>query len=223
MRTDVVFAKDLAMTTSCNLGTSMTFGLLHGYETTSERDADFLRDFLEVNARFIGHPMLLVGLFAELQYRRHEAIYQRLYNKYLEKSEDAKHHISSLTTSHRHVGEHTKITQDVLGITEKVSWLQQDLASFELHLKAIIRSIKHIGVAMQDQANMEAKEYGGKLRVRLEEMCLDYQNLANQGTIVKDGCSVVIAAVSLMFLWIPQNIYSHSADFSQPGYRHSPP
>jgi hypothetical protein len=204
MRTDNAFAKDLAMATCCNLSTGITYGFLHGHDTTRGRDLDFLKDFFVINAPFIGHPMLLVGLFAELQYRRHKAIHQDLYNKYLEKSEDAKRHISSVNTSHRHVGQHTKITQDVLSITEKISWLQQDVANFHLRLEAMVESSQYIGKAMVHKASKEAKDYGPKFHARLKEMSFEYKNLTSQGAMVKDGCSVVIAAVSLtltVVLW----------------------
>ena len=54
-----------AMTTSCDLEIGITSGFLHGYDFT---DRQQMKDFLEINARFIGHAMVLVGLFTELQY-----------------------------------------------------------------------------------------------------------------------------------------------------------
>ena len=197
MRTDIAFGRDLAMTTSCNLETGITCGFLHGYEFTDRRQIRFIEDFLEINAPFIGHPMVLVGLFAELQYRRHQSIHRHLYDNYLEKSEDAKHHISSINASHQEVGEHTKITQDILGIIEKISWLQQDLSNFRLRLKIMMKSTKDIGRSVQDK---DARKYGARLCTRLEDMYYDYCNLADQGTMVKDGCSVVMAAVSPPFI-----------------------
>lgn len=131
--------------------------------------------------------MMLVGLFAELQHQRHQSIHRHLYDKYLEKSEDAKHIISSINASHQEVGEHINITQDILGIIEKVSWLQQDLLNFRLRLKIMKKSVEDTENLVQDT---DVRTYGARLKPRLEDMSYDYRNL------VKDGCSVVIAAVS---------------------------
>ena len=64
------------MTTSCDLEISITSGFLHGYEFTDRRQMEFIKNFLEINARFIGHPMVLVGLFTELQYQHHQSIHE---------------------------------------------------------------------------------------------------------------------------------------------------
>lgn len=162
MRTDITFGKDIAMATSCILETGITYGFLHGYEFTDRRQLEFIKDFLEINALFIGHPMMLVGLFAELQHQRHQSIHRHLYDKYLEKSEDAKHIISSINASHQEVGEHIKITQDILGIIEKVSWLQQDLSNFRLRLKIMKKSVEDTENLVQDT---DVRTYGAKRRI----------------------------------------------------------
>jgi hypothetical protein len=154
----------------------------------------FIQDFLEINARFIGHPMVLVGLFTELQYRRHQSIHEHLLGQYGEKSIDAQVHISSINASYSGVGEHIKITQDVLGIVEMV--FQLDLSNLPRRLGILKKSIEGIGKSVQDR---DAKKYGARLRTRLEDMSHDYRNLAVEGIMVRKGCSAVIAAVSPPF------------------------
>jgi hypothetical protein len=202
MRTDVAFGGDMAMTTSCDLDIGITSGFLHGYNFTDKRQMEFIKDFLEINARFIGHPMVLVGLFTELQYRRHQSIHERLQDKYVEKSMDARAHISSINASHSGVGEHIKITQDVLGIVEKA--LQLDLSNLPRHLNILMKSVEDIGKSVQDT---DARKYGARLRIRLEDMSHDYRNLAVEGTMVRKGCSDVIAAVSppILFEFMMRN------------------
>ena len=159
MRTDVTFGRDMAMTTSCDLETGITSGFLHGYNFTDKRQMKFVKDFLEINARFIGHPMVLVGLFTELQYQRRQSIHERLYAKYLEKSTDTQVHVSSPNVSHPGVGEHIKITQDVLSIAEKV--LQLDFSNLPRLLNILMKSIEDTGESVQD---IDARKYGAKGR-----------------------------------------------------------
>ena len=156
MRTDIAFGRNMAITTSCDLEIGITSGFLHGYDFTDRRQ---MKDFLEINARFIGHPMVLVGLFTELQYQRRQSIHERLLAKYLEKSIDAQVHISSINASHSGVGEHVKITQDVLGIVEKVFRL--DLSSLPRCLNILMESAEDIGKSVQDT---DARKYGAKGR-----------------------------------------------------------
>lgn len=191
MKTDIVFGRDMAMTTSCDLNIGITSGFLHGYDFTDRRQMEFIKGFLEINARFIGHPMVLVGLFTELQYRRHQSIHERLQDKYMEKSMDARVRISSISASHSEVGEHIKITQDVLAIVEMV--FQLDLSNLPQRLDILKKSIEDIGKSVQDT---DARKYGARLRTRLENMSHDYRNLAVEATMVRKGCFAVIAAVS---------------------------
>jgi len=162
MRTDAAYGRDMAMTTSCGLDIGITSGFLHGYNFTDRRQMKLIKDFLELNAHFIGHPMVLVGLFNELQYRRRQSIHERLLDKYLEKNKDAQVHISSINASHSEVGEHTKITQEVLGIVEMVFRLE--LSNLPRRLNILKKSIEDIVKSAHDT---DAKEYGARLRTRL--------------------------------------------------------
>jgi len=149
MKTDIAFGGDMAMTTSCDLNIGITSGFLHGYNFADRRQMEFIKDFLEINARFIGHPLVLVGLFTELQFRRHQRIHERLQDKYVEKSIDAQVRISSINASHSGVGEHMKITQDVLAIVEMV--FQLDLSNLPRRLDILKKSIEDIGKSVQDR------------------------------------------------------------------------
>jgi hypothetical protein len=191
MRTDAAFGRDMAMTTSCDLEIGITSGFLHGYDFTDRRQMKFIKDFLEINACFIGHPMIFVGLFTELQYRRYQSIHNRLRAKYLEKSIVAQVRILSINASHSRVGEHIKIAQGVLGIVDKV--FQLDLSNLPRRLNILMKSAEDIGKSMQDT---DARKYGARLRTRLEDMSHDYCDLAVEGTMVRKGCSDVLAAVS---------------------------
>lgn len=78
MRMDKSWPRDLAMSASAEVGTSMTYALFHGCD---EQDVKSSTEWLQMTAYSVGHPLLLPALFAELQLRRHKRLAQDNWRK----------------------------------------------------------------------------------------------------------------------------------------------
>jgi hypothetical protein len=75
--------------------------------------------------------------------------------------------------------------------------LQLDLSNLPRRLDILMKSAEDIGKSVRDT---DAREYGARLRTRLEDMSHDYRNLVVEGIMIRKGCSAVIAAVSPPFV-----------------------
>lgn len=208
MRMDNSWSRDLAMSSSANVGTGMTYALFHGCD---EQDVKLLTDWLRMTTCSVGHPLLLPALFAELQLRRHKKL--------------ARDYWSKLVTLYAHTGQYRNpaqmaqpalpqenafdyddTTREILRMYQDTGFLEKGLIKLRRALQRMASQLEVIKVTVPEARIEFVVTQNAHIEERLEEMMDDYEGLLADCKLIMDGASVLNNAVGWASLPRTENL-----------------
>lgn len=198
MRMDGSWPRDLAMSSSTNIVTDMTYALFHGCD---EDDVKILTDWLKITCQSAGHPMLLPAIFAELQLRRHKRSCRESWTKLVTLYAETGQYSDPLSEVHplyksRKPFTVNETTRQILGLYQDTGFLEKGLLKTHAGLDQMISQLHPpANTAPKPQQDFTISE-NARIRGRLQEISSDYQALIAECKVITDGTSLLNSAVS---------------------------
>ena len=193
------WARDLAMSTSTNVGTGMTYALILGCD---ERDVKMLTDWVRITSHSAGHLMLLPALFFELQLKRHvrlsEVNWSKLVTLCARTGQYGERPTEMQSVFPEEPVDYAETTRQVLGLYQDTGFLAKDLLKA---IKALRMMAKILRLNASTVPNAVKKAFivseNNRIEGRLDEMMDHYGGLIAECKQVADGASLLNQAVSL--------------------------
>ena len=199
MRMENSWSRDVAMSTSTNLETCMTYALFHGCD---EQDVKVLTHWLQLTPNSAGHPMLLPAFFAEMQLRRHKKLAEDNWTKLIKLYAQTGQYGSPALQPrqngvHEGTSDHVQITREVLEMHQDTGFLEKSLLNFQRRLRQMLPHSTDFESKVAERHKQFVSIEGARIVERLEEMSDQYHGLVEECRLVKEGASMLTGAVSV--------------------------
>ena len=201
MANDITGHKDIVMALSWNLAANVTYAILLGCEET---DLKSCWNFLSYSTQAIGHPLLLLALFADLQLKRLKKLHRaELINLYIATSEAGLTRTEGpevFATIQVPPGaqpsiDFDKVTRDVLRNFQDSGHLFQAMGRVRSQVQKVAACID----VSEPALSLEMKAYlslnGGRISKQLETIISRYDNLIERSRLTTDGSSLLMSAL----------------------------
>lgn len=197
MRMDNSWPRDLAMSSSTNVETGMTYALFHGCD---EQDVKVLAYWLRMTTCSVGHPLLLPALFAELQLMRHKKLardnWSKLVTLYAHTGQYGNHaQMPHPAPLQENAFDYDNTTREVLGMYQDTGFLEKGLLKLRRGLKQMASQLEIIKTNVPKARKKFIVKENARIGERLEEMMVDYEGLLAECKLIMDGASMLNNAI----------------------------
>jgi hypothetical protein len=178
LRTSNMQSGDIAMSVSSDLQSHFTKAIFFGCKDTDKKD--FVAR-LKSAGKAIQHPMLLPGIFVEIQRKRHVDAVESSVTALLQ-------HITGLGHPGTMTGE-KPVSSHLLDLWIDIGYLSSCIETWKEQLTKMVAHIDDLAQsAFRNQACLRAE--GNRIKERLLDIIIEYNELCRKSALVSNGTSL---------------------------------